>query len=214
MKLSVCQILIVAFLTNLVQANPTTAQGVLERVVTVHLDQVDVRTFVNTLEKTAGVNFVYSSKAIRAERKISVHQSAQKLAQVLETVLKPLNISYRLVDGSILLQQTPNEPTPGNADSPKPEATMLAPDDQTITGTVSDENGAGLPGVSVVVKGTQRGTTTDGSGKYSLTVPNRSDAPNRTVLVFSFVGYVSKEVTIGSQTQVNVSLQTLSLIHI
>ncbi len=79
----------------------------------------------------------------------------------------------------------------------------IQPVDQTIRGTVTDENGAALPGVSILVKGTQRGTTTDQNGKYSLAVPDEN-----AVLVFSFVGYESQESLVGNRTQINVSLQT------
>ncbi|MGM9511966.1 SusC/RagA family TonB-linked outer membrane protein [Larkinella sp. GY13] len=85
----------------------------------------------------------------------------------------------------------------------RPLVAETAPKDVPISGNVTDEKGEGLPGVSVVVKGTQRGATTDVSGKYSLSVPNV-----QATLVFSFVGYVSKEITVGNQTQINVSLQT------
>lgn len=70
-----------------------------------------------------------------------------------------------------------------------------------VTGTVVDDNGAPLPGVNIVVKGTTIGTATDIDGKFALAVPNR-DA----VLVASFIGYVMKEVTVGTQTVINITL--------
>ena len=76
------------------------------------------------------------------------------------------------------------------------------PADQNVTGTVTDDNGAGLPGVSILIKNTQRGTTTDPNGKYKLDVPN-SDA----IMVFSFVGYASQEVQVGNRTNLNITLK-------
>lgn len=73
----------------------------------------------------------------------------------------------------------------------------------TITGKVSDENGDGLPGVSVTEKGTTNGVATDVDGNYSLRASKVG-----AVLVYSFVGYRPQEVTIGSSTSINVSLQT------
>ena len=71
-----------------------------------------------------------------------------------------------------------------------------------LSGRVTDEqNNESLPGVSIVAKGTNRGTTTDANGRYQLTVPDGT-----TILVFSFVGYTSKEVPITSQTTVDASL--------
>ncbi|MHA4742515.1 SusC/RagA family TonB-linked outer membrane protein [Dyadobacter sp. MSC1_007] len=74
--------------------------------------------------------------------------------------------------------------------------------DRTIKGAVSDEAGAGLPGVSVVLKGTQRGTSTGGSGEFSIDIPDGGQP----VLVFSFVGYKSQEVAVGNQSTLNVKL--------
>ncbi|HZY79062.1 MAG TPA: TonB-dependent receptor [Cyclobacteriaceae bacterium] len=71
----------------------------------------------------------------------------------------------------------------------------------TVTGTIKDEKGDPLPGANVLVKGTTLGTTSDASGAYSLNVPDGS-----TVLVFSFIGYTSKEVAINSQSRIDVSL--------
>lgn len=69
-----------------------------------------------------------------------------------------------------------------------------------VAGTVSDETGASLPGVTILLKGTTTGTTTDLDGKYSISGPATG------VLVFSFIGYSPIEETIGSRSQINVSL--------
>ncbi|WP_341227854.1 TonB-dependent receptor [uncultured Arcticibacterium sp.] len=71
-----------------------------------------------------------------------------------------------------------------------------------VTGTVGGDDASELPGVSVVVKGTTIGTTTDVNGKYSIAAPANS------TLTFSFVGYVSQEVVVGNQSVINVTLNT------
>ena len=73
---------------------------------------------------------------------------------------------------------------------------------QTISGTVSDESGP-LPGVNIIVKGTTNGTQTDFDGNYSISVQG-SDA----ILVFSYLGYKSQEITVGSDSEVNVLLES------
>ncbi len=74
----------------------------------------------------------------------------------------------------------------------------------TLRGRViSAEDGTPLPGVNVAVKGTSRGTTSDGSGNYQLEVPN-----GQATLVFSFIGFVRQEVVPGSRTTVNVELSS------
>jgi len=71
----------------------------------------------------------------------------------------------------------------------------------TVTGTVSDENGAPLTGVSVAIKGTTRGVITDIDGKYSI--PQLS---SQSILVFSYVGFLSQEILVGNRTTINVTL--------
>ncbi|WP_080054288.1 SusC/RagA family TonB-linked outer membrane protein [Spirosoma aerolatum] len=86
---------------------------------------------------------------------------------------------------------------------PRPDLSYeIAPTaDITISGKVTDEKGDLLAGVSVIVKGTTQGTTTDGTGSFRIAVPD-----TRATLVFSFVGYAKKEVLVGSQTSLTVAL--------
>lgn len=73
--------------------------------------------------------------------------------------------------------------------------------DKRISGKVTDATGAPLPGVSVTVKGTSNGTTTNANGEYTITVPSQ-DA----VLVFSSVGYAAQEIPVGDRTAINATL--------
>ena len=69
-----------------------------------------------------------------------------------------------------------------------------------VTGTVTDENGDGIPGANIIVKGTRTGSVTDFDGNYSL------NAGSGDVLVFSYVGYSTQEITVGSETEISVQL--------
>ena len=73
---------------------------------------------------------------------------------------------------------------------------------KTVTGTVTDEFDIGLPGVSILVKGTTTGTATDIDGKYTLEIPN-----DQAVLVFSFIGYSKIEQTVGSRSVIDIKLE-------
>lgn len=79
---------------------------------------------------------------------------------------------------------------------------IYAQDGKTITGKVTDNNNEPLPFVNVLIKGQTQGTTTDENGSYSINVPNTNS-----VLQFSFVGYITSEVTVGNQTTINVTLE-------
>ncbi|RYF74440.1 MAG: SusC/RagA family TonB-linked outer membrane protein, partial [Cytophagaceae bacterium] len=77
--------------------------------------------------------------------------------------------------------------------------------DRTVTGRISSaEDGSIIPGVSVMVKGTTRGTSSDAEGKYSLPVPAKA------TLVYSFIGSTSQEIVVGNQSVINVSLASES----
>jgi hypothetical protein len=73
----------------------------------------------------------------------------------------------------------------------------------SVKGVVSSENGEIIPGVSVTVKGTTLGTTTDAEGAYNLSVSG-----SNAILVFSLVGYDKQEVIVGSQTTINIVLKS------
>lgn len=74
---------------------------------------------------------------------------------------------------------------------------------RSVTGRVSDDSGGPLPGVNVLVKGTQQGATTNVDGRFTLTVPN-GDA----TLTFSYIGYLTQEVPVGNRSSFDVSLKS------
>ncbi|MHA8057352.1 SusC/RagA family TonB-linked outer membrane protein [Aquirufa nivalisilvae] len=74
--------------------------------------------------------------------------------------------------------------------------------DKSVTGKVTEENGAPIPGVSVTQKGSTRGTTTDINGNFKINVDNE-----KSILAFSFVGYIPQEIEVGSQANLTVKLK-------
>ncbi|MEO6284338.1 MAG: TonB-dependent receptor [Dyadobacter sp.] len=77
--------------------------------------------------------------------------------------------------------------------------------DRAVSGTVGDESGSGIPGVNVLEKGTNNGVASDKDGKYSINVRDENS-----VLVFSFIGYVTKEVKVGAGSTVDVKMEVSS----
>ena len=78
---------------------------------------------------------------------------------------------------------------------------LLLAQERTVTGVVRSDDGSTLPGVTITIKGTTSGTSSDVDGKYSLNVSGSED-----VLVFSFIGMDTKEVTVGAQSKIDVAL--------
>jgi TonB-dependent starch-binding outer membrane protein SusC len=110
-------------------------------------------------------------------------------------------LTFGLVAGCLVGLPPASHALAAPAGEPSAHLTSLKTADIPVTGKVTDEKGGGMPGVSVVVKGTTQGTNTDGDGKFRLSVPN-----GNAVLVFSFVGYERKEIPVGSQTSFDVQL--------
>lgn len=169
---------------------------VLEQKITLRLNNVDVEKALEKLEAMTKVKFMYNPQ-IFSNQKYSFKFQEEALAEVLERILAPQKVSYEVVQDKIILKriqlQLPTVPT-SLKEAPK----------RNVTGKVTDETGAGLPGVSVLVKGTQRGTSSDAEGKYTLVIPDAE--VEGAVLIFSFVGYTSQEITVGNQSVVSVQL--------
>ncbi|MBC8152028.1 MAG: TonB-dependent receptor [Bacteroidetes bacterium] len=107
-----------------------------------------------------------------------------------------------LLTVSLILLNSYSGPAQTTVSNRQPVAAISKPmADITVSGRVTDENAGGLPGVSVVVKGINRGANTDAGGNFTISVPDLN-----AVLVFSFVGYQKREIPVGSQTQINVTL--------
>lgn len=92
-------------------------------------------------------------------------------------------------------------PAPSGAVASHKSAKLVAA--RGVTGRVTDNKGEAVPGTTVVIKGSETGTITDAEGKYSIDVPN-----DQAILIFSSIGFTRKEVTVGSQSVLDVVLET------
>jgi TonB-linked SusC/RagA family outer membrane protein len=199
MKYSLCQLLLVCLFSTFSVANSFT-QDLLNRTVSLRADNVEFKQVLNNLEKAADVKFVYSSKAIQPNRKVSINATERKLSEVLEMVLRPLQINYQVVGGQIIL----NSQEVGNIPIENIGILVALPAEETVKGKITDETGAGLPGANILLKGTKKGVSSNANGEFSISYPSGSNA----VLVISSVGYISQEVSVGNRAVVNIILAT------
>ncbi|WP_421827463.1 SusC/RagA family TonB-linked outer membrane protein [Larkinella sp.] len=200
MRFSLTQSLVMLSLVGVSYAHTSNAQEYLSRRLTLHADNQDIKRVLADIEKATDVQFVYSSQVIEKRQKISIQANNSTLEEVLVKYFKPLPVNYELVGRKVVLSaSTAPVYEPGLVDLIE-KAAKLAPK-RLVSGNVTDETGAGLPGVNVLIKGTQKGTTTNASGAFQLDVPDGS-----TVLVFSYVGYVNKELAVGNQTTIQIAL--------
>jgi TonB-dependent starch-binding outer membrane protein SusC len=200
MRFSFTQCLLMLVFLATSYAHSIRAQDYLSKRISVRMENTEIQEVLRHLEKMADIRFMYSSNVINIQRHISVNATNEPLGDVLDQMLKPMNIQYELIGKKILLKPVPA--LPQQPDIKIKSSIETGKQIREVSGTVTDEDGNGLPGVSVVVKGTTRGTTTNSSGNFELDI-----SESAATLIFSFVGYVTQEVAIDNQSNINVQLK-------
>jgi TonB-linked SusC/RagA family outer membrane protein len=150
-------------------------------------------TLINVLREIEGQSefkFFYNEK-VDVNRSVSVDVNQKTIAEILDNVLSGTSVTYKVLGRQIALyDKTEMEPFMSEQQQGK-----------KITGKVTDESGAVLPGVSVVIKGTTTGVVTDGNGKYSL-----ANVSEKASLQFAFIGMRMQEIEVAGKTEINVKL--------
>lgn len=206
MRIGLLQGLFIGLLTGTGFAYDGQAQTILNREISVNVANQPLKKVIDLLQTQTQVRFIYSSR-IRLSEPVSLVATSEKLQSVLNRLLSPLQIDYKVINDQIVLARLKSSPT--DLITPRQDVSRDLPADRTLTGRVSEQSsGQGLPGVSVVVKGTSKGTTTDGEGNFRLVVSEEVDSPGGLTLVFSFIGYLTQEVAVGSRTKLEVQLAT------
>lgn len=142
------------------------------------------------ITRLSGYEFMYSSNELRHVGKVSVQLEDRDLSDILAECLKNTGLWYRLEDDVIVI-------------SPKLAAPQEAGKELTVTGTVKDKGGMPLPGVTILLKGTQLGVVTDVDGKFRLTLPGNTEH----VLIFSFVGMKTREIKVNDAKPLTVVMK-------
>ncbi len=182
-------VLVVAILTTLngvIQASDAKSQDLKEVKVTVDPQKRGLKGILSDLERTSGFHFVYSEE-IGDISNIRVSPSATDLAAVLMQIAVEKGLRFDRREKLIAITRSP---------SPRAELKTI-----TIKGTVLDENGEPLPGVSIRVKDTKLGGATDLTGRYSI-----ANVPENGILVFTFIGYGIVEERVAGREEINVSM--------
>lgn len=140
------------------------------------------------IHRQSGYSVLYNSKMLKKALPVNVDLKDAGLEEALQQCFRDQPFSYVINNTTIVVTPKPAEKKPAQV--------------ITITGTVKDQKGVSLPGVTVKVKGTNTGVQTNIDGNYTVTVND-----NSAVLVFSFVGFVTQEVSVGNQTKIDVTLK-------
>jgi hypothetical protein len=165
------------------------------------MKKVSLKEVFQTITEQSEFKFIYNNDVVNDEQKVSVTTEDARVEQILDEILPKNNLEYRVIDRQVIVFPA------GSETSSKTVAPAEGQQTKTISGKVIDESGAPLPGVTVVVKNTTVGVVTNLDGEFNLTgIPE-----NAKTLVFSFVGMKTQEATIGSQTTINITLQSESI---
>jgi TonB-dependent starch-binding outer membrane protein SusC len=185
---------------HLLWANPTRGQKLDDIKLTIELRQEKLKTLFQKLEKQTQLQFAFNEKEVSAFGPVSIPKGRYSVRELLDLGLKNTPLQYKQLNRSVVIfrpQASTMPPSPTLlTDRIRIESLFRA-----VTGKVTDEKGEPLPGVSILVKGTQIGTSTDTKGQFSLDVP-----PGEGTLILSYIGYVAQEVAIGSRTYIEVKM--------
>jgi TonB-linked SusC/RagA family outer membrane protein len=203
-RITITPLLIIAFFSAMTFAHSLPAQELLGRGVSVKLQNVTLKEALTQLEKNTKVRFAYSRNVIKLNHPVSVTAQNEVLSSVLDKILSPLNIKYEEFNGQIFLSKKKTKAIESKfLTLPYLENYLGQANEVSIAGRVTDsQSGEGLPGVSVVIKGTSTGATTDANGNYKLNAPDL-----KVTLVLSYVGYLKQEVAVDGRSKVDVKLE-------
>ncbi|HTL07183.1 MAG TPA: carboxypeptidase-like regulatory domain-containing protein, partial [Chitinophagaceae bacterium] len=202
MRIGLLPILLITICAGTMYANGIKAQEVLNRKVSLVAEQKEVKAILTELSKMADIKFVYSAQRIPCKQKVSLRAKDQTLGDVLDELLVPLDIFYQVSGEQIVLMR--KDADAGvlgvSTNAIEKNNTLEYAPAKVVTGRVTNEAGDPLVGVSVLVKGTSRGTTTNGNGVFSIA------AEVGETLELSIIGYKLYSVKVGESSNLTVQL--------
>ena len=154
--------------------------------VSLNLRQVEISKALNSIEKQGVYRFLYNSRLNTIHKRINIEAKDLEIRDVLNNMFTGTDLTFKMLENNLIVVV-----------SSSPEA-----QDIKITGKITGETGEPLSGVSITVKGTTNGTSTDNNGNFTLTVPEKGR------LVISYIGYETQEVAINNQSVINIKLST------
>ncbi len=166
--------------------------------ISLYLQNVSIEKVLKEIEKKSEYKFLYNNREVNCQRIVSVNYKNESVSDILTKIFQDTPITYEILHKQIILRADPNKSL-GSAPTlhTNPTGTLQS----TVTGTITDSDGVPIPGVSVLEKNTANGVAADFDGNYSIEVSG-DDA----VLVFSSIGFASREIVVGQKSTINVTL--------
>ncbi len=178
------------------------------------------------IEQQTGYTFFYDNQVIKNTPPVTIDYRGEDIRKLLDQVLDGQALTYRIHKKRVMIKRDnaakagsasalsftspepgypPASPIPDRTSDQRQSPEKMSPEkrERTVTGKVTDENGEVLPGVNILVKGTQQGLITAVNGEYSINLPDESS-----ILVFSFVGYITQEAAPGNRAVLDIVLKS------
>lgn len=156
-----------------------------QKTISIYARKEPLRNVLTQIEKNSDYRFLYNDDPVFEKNKVTLYLNDAPLEEVMKKVLAGTGLTYKVNKKDLVILVTGEE-------------TQLRP----ITGIVKNEMGQPLAGVSVFVKGTNKGTSTNATGEFTI------DANKGDVLTFSSIGMESQNITVEDQAQVSITLKT------
>jgi TonB-linked SusC/RagA family outer membrane protein len=190
-RYAVLSALVQCLFSGMLLANDTFAQekhNIDKVFLKVELRNASLKDALMVIESKTEFRFVYNEKIFDKPSKINISKRSQSLGQILRQISDETHLAFKLIEESIHISE-----------KNKVEGEVQNAPKHNVSGTVTSSSGEALPGVNVIVKGTSLGIITDAQGTYTISGLNEND-----ILVFSFIGFLSKEVPVNGQSVINV----------
>jgi TonB-linked SusC/RagA family outer membrane protein len=175
-------------------------------------ESASVKEVFETLEAQTDFRFFYNHKTMSNCDRVTLSIKDATFEDALEELAEKADLVFKIRGDQVVVKKKAPPifslfytPTISNAEFNRTlvaSRERTAAPEQSVSGQVLDEMNTPMPGVNIIIKGTTTGTSTDQEGKFQLTVPDQT-----AVLVFSFIGYHSREITVGSQSVINITLE-------
>lgn len=166
--------------------------------VTLTVQDAPLERVFSEISRQSGYQFFFNERLLESAKAVTLHIKNESLERTLEKCFASQPFSYAIVDKTVVVKLKQESTV---KEQPLVPDYLLPP--PPVTGQVNGPEGYPLPGVSVTIKGTQKGTTTDGKGNYSIVL-----GENEKVLVFSFIGLKTLEIAVGKRPVINVDMET------
>lgn len=154
------------------------------------LGNVSIKQLFLEIEKATNLSFVYDTKIVDRLGNVDVNFTNEEIGRILDYCFTGKGVEYSFVDDHVIIRKG------------DPVSLEQQVEKRKITGVVKDRQGTPLPGVTILIKGTQTGVATDIDGQFSLTTPI---AGNLTLTV-SFIGMKTKEVTVTGNQPLDITM--------